>query len=213
MACLRNLLLKLSVLLGVILAPVSALSQPFPSEPAAPEFGATSAIAALHNVLIAISKNADELGFQGRVTQLDPVLKATFDVRLMMRVSMGRFWKDLSPEQQHTLVDAFTRMTIATYANRFDGYSGQRFETLEHQERSRGRVLVKTELVNEDENVSINYLLHRQGTQWTIMDIYLKGNYSELARWRSEYSSVMRTKGYDALIATLEDKIQHLAAD
>jgi phospholipid transport system substrate-binding protein len=44
------------------------------------------------------------------------------------------------------------------------------------------------------------------GDEWRIIDVYLKGTYSEVATKRSEYSSILRDKGVDALIRELDAK-------
>ena len=62
------------------------------------------------------------------------------------------------------------------------------------------------------EPVVLHYRLRRNGGRWHIIDVYLNGTVSELALRRSEYTTVMKREGFDALVAELEVKIASYAA-
>jgi phospholipid transport system substrate-binding protein len=174
---------------------------------------AVGAIEKLHEVIIEVMKNADTLGYDGRLARLDPVLQQTFDLPFMAEKSAGRYWKDFTDEQQKRWVDAFSRMTKANYAGRFDGYSGQSFETLGSEEAGFDTLLVRTKLAQpEDEDVEINYRLRPAGGTWKVVDIYLNGTVSELALRRAEYGAVLQRDGFDRLVKDLETKIAELRA-
>ena len=161
-------------------------------------------IRAFYDALLEVMKQADRLGIEGRYHKLAPVIGATFDLAAMTRIAVGPDWSALSPAQQEELVASFTRMTIATYANRFDGYSGERFEVEPTaEERSTGRV-VRTRLVpSSGEAVTLNYLMRGSGENWKIVDVYLTGTISELATRRAEFSSILKNGGAPALIESL----------
>ncbi|MGH6928995.1 MAG: ABC transporter substrate-binding protein [Dongiaceae bacterium] len=46
---------------------------------------------------------------------------------------------------------------------------------------------------------------------WRIVDVYLAGTISELARRRDEFGSIIRRQGLDGLIALLKKKNEELA--
>jgi phospholipid transport system substrate-binding protein len=46
-----------------------------------------------------------------------------------------------------------------------------------------------------------------------VIDVYLDGKYSELALKRSEYGSVIKNDGIQALIRRLDEKAAQLAAE
>ena len=97
-------------------------------------------------------------------------------------------------------------------AGRFDGYSGQSFETLSEEPARRDTVLVKTQLIDPtDKNVELNYRMRQVGEDWKIIDVYLNGTVSELALRRSEYSSLIERDGFDALLIALNERIETLA--
>jgi len=182
-----------------------------PGAAQSPPDAAASPIRTLTSGLLETMKQADSLGFEGRVDKLEPILERTFDFSFMTRLSVGSHWKRLSPDQQSTLVDHFARMSVATFAARFDGYNGQTFEVLDPTEGPRGSVLVPTRLTRTDgETVSIDYLTRQSDSDWQAVDIYLEGKYSELATKRSEYTSVLERKGFQALLDRIKSRINEM---
>jgi phospholipid transport system substrate-binding protein len=129
----------------------------------------------------------------------------------MTRIAVGPDWTSIPPEQQTALLDSFARMTIATYANRFDGYSGQSFEVdPEVLSRNNGRI-VRTRIVRpKEEPVALNYLMRGTGDAWKVVDIYLSGTISELATQRSEFGAIIKSGGPAALIESLHQQIDKL---
>lgn len=172
-------------------------------------------VARLTNTLLETMKEADRLGFSGRQEKLAPTLRQTFDFRFMARLSIGSYWRKLDAGERERFVELFSRMSVATFAARFDGYGGQSFKVLAPRDGPRGTRLVPTKLIHPEpdkEPVTISYLMREQDSAWKAVDVYLKGTYSELATKRSEYSSVIRREGYEALIGTLEARIAELRA-
>ena len=168
----------------------------------------------LNAVLLEVMQQADELGYSGRYDRLAPVLSEAFNFPLMARISVGRHWRKLEDSDRDRLVDAFGRMSIATFAARFDGYSGERFEVLGEKPAPRKAILVRNRLIkNDGEAVEINYLLKPAQGRWRVVDVFLDAIYSELAMKRSEYGSVIKNLGFDELIRSLDEKIAELAAE
>ncbi len=172
---------------------------------------AAGVIRAFYDALLTTMKQASQLGVRGRYARLDPVIRTTFDLGAMTRIAVGPEWNTIPPTQQKDLVDGFSRMTIATYANRFDGYSGERFEVdPAPEQRSTGRV-VRTRIVQSSgEPVRLDYLMRGSGNAWKVVDVYLTGTISELATRRSEFASILKSGGPAALIETLRHQTEQL---
>jgi len=192
-------------------APAFAEENAPASEPQATE--TVAVVERLHAVLIEVMKEAEPLGYQGRYDRLSSVVQELFDLPFMAEKSVGRHWKTASPEDQQILVRTFARYSIANYAGRFHGYSGQQFETLGEEPSIRGTRLVRTQLIDpNDENVKLDYRLRATDGAWKIVDVYLNGTVSELALRRSEYSSLIKREGLEALLAALDERIESLAS-
>jgi phospholipid transport system substrate-binding protein len=132
----------------------------------------------------------------------------------MTRIALGPTWRELDADQRAELTELFTDMSVATYAARFDGYGGERFEILGQAPGPRDAVLVQSRIVLPDaEPIQLNYLLRQFADGWRIIDVLLDARYSELARQRAEFAAVLRDGGVPDLVATLERKIAQLTAE
>jgi phospholipid transport system substrate-binding protein len=190
----RHLLLALPML-----APLPALAQSSPTE----------AIESFHATLLGLMREARQLGVRGRYARLEPVMARVFDLPAMTRIAVGPPWTGFSPADQAALTTAFTRWSIATYANRFDGYSGETFQTLGSQDLANG-TLVRTQLnrTGGEGPVLLSYLL--RGTPPRVVDIYLTGTISELASRRAEFTSLIREGGPSRVTRELEARTERL---
>jgi len=170
-------------------------------------------VQSLNDALLHAMKDAAQLGFQGRYDMLAPVLEQTFAFSEMARIAVGQHWSQLDPAQQAELVTQFKRMSITTFAARFDGYSGERFEVVGENDVPGGRVVVVNRIVKaSSEAVPLNYVFTKSGGEWRAVDVYLQGTISQLAIYRSEFVSVLNREGYDGLVRRLEEKIARLKA-
>ena len=199
MRCVRLLMI---VWIAVVLTgPARALAADTPA----------GVVETLHEALLAVMRDAAELSVEERYARLAPTLSATYDFQTMTRLAVGSAWTEASPEQRSALIQAFGRLSIATYAKRFSGYSGERFETVAEKSGPRGTTLVETRLVRPaDPPVPLTYVLQKQERGFRIIDVILEGAISELAVRRSEYSQVLRQGGVDGLTRLLDRKADEM---
>jgi phospholipid transport system substrate-binding protein len=163
--------------------------------------------------LLGILRAAETLGYEGRLERISPTVDETFDLPFMAEKVVGRYWKTLTPEQQARWAETFGAMTKANYAGRFDHDTGQGFEVLGEDPAASDTVMVRTRLLDpQGDDVELTYRLREVEGRWRIADIYLKGTVSELALRRSEYSSVLKRDGFDALVLSVNGMISDLAA-
>lgn len=184
--------------------------------PASPPKGAAEARATverLNALYLDVMKNAKRLGYEGRYQRLDASLARLFDFPAMARLSVGSRWKQLDPEQQRELSEVFGRLTAATYARRFVGWGGERFEITSVEPSMQGTLFVRTRIeLPEKPGHDLDYRLRETRDGWRILDVFFDGTVSELALRRSEYTAVLDRSGFDGLIATLQEQIADLAS-
>jgi phospholipid transport system substrate-binding protein len=170
-------------------------------------------VSSLSDALLDTMKRAKDLGIKGRYDKLAPVLAKTYDLPLMTRIAVGQNWDALTPEQQKAVVAAFSRMTTATYASRFDGFSGEQFVILQTVDQKSGDKIVKTQIIQSNgKPVALSYLVRNTGSDWRIIDVYLNGTISELANRRAEFGAVLKSGGADALVSSLNKQGDKLLA-
>jgi phospholipid transport system substrate-binding protein len=168
-------------------------------------------ISGFYDVLLSTMKDGPVLGFKGRSERLSPAIRSAFDLPLMTRLMVGPQWATLTTDQQRQLVAAFSDFSIAVYASRFDDYSGERFQVDGNPAQSTTGVIVHSKLVKSDgDPVQIDYLMRANEQGWQIIDVFLSGTVSELATRRSEFSSVLRRGGAEALVDLLQKKAAQL---
>jgi phospholipid transport system substrate-binding protein len=180
---------------------------------AALESGAVPVVDGLHKAYLEVLHEAEALGYSGRYAKLAPVIAASFDSEFMAQAAIGRAWKALDDKDRARWVESFRAFTTANYAARLDHDAGQRFEILGEEPAAAGTVAVRARVTDPGaEDVALTYRLRQTDGQWRVVDIYANGTVSEVALRRSEYSTVLKEKGLEGLIALVQGKIDDLAA-
>jgi phospholipid transport system substrate-binding protein len=163
-----------------------------------------------YDPLLTTMKDGRTLGQSGRYARLAPVIARLFDVPLMARLAVGSSWASLPPTQQQQVTEAFGHYISATYADRFDSYSGEQLQVTGEQPYGT-EVIVQTRIVKANgETVTLNYRMHDNAGSWQITDVYMDGTISQLATQRSEFHSILQREGVDGLIMALNRKVDLL---
>jgi phospholipid transport system substrate-binding protein len=166
----------------------------------------------LYDVLLGTMKNGRTLGQSGRFSQLLPVIRRTFDIPSMARLSVGSSWALLNEAQRRQVTESFGRYISAIYADRFDSYAGQKLQVTGEQPNASG-LMVRSQIIKANgEPINVDYMMRRNGDAWLISDIYLDGAISEVATRRSEFAAILKNEGIDGLIAALNRKADILTA-
>ncbi len=159
--------------------------------------------------LIAVMKDGKKLGYTGRYERLKDPVANSHELAKIARIVVGKEGEKLSEEQQQKLVDAFSQLSIASYAHNFKDYSGESFVFDSEEETTRGGVVVHSHLVvPDDKPVKFDYMLKEKGNSWRIINIIANG-VSDLALKRSEYTTILQREGFDALITKINEKIDN----
>ena len=186
-----------------LLALVGLLSTMALSGPARAAEDPGQQIDALHAVLVQAMKHGRTIA--ERIAIVDDRVFALFDFETIARVSVGREWTKMQAVDQTQLVDLLRRLSVATYADRFDKFEGQRFERQGVQTSRTGSV-VKTVIVRGNgERVSLHYYF-RAGK---IFNVVADG-VSDLALRRSDYGSILKREGLPALFKHVEQNVAEL---
>ena len=190
---------------AVALAALLGLAMgPYPGH-AAPASGGDT-VQGLYDALLSTMKNGRTLGQSGRFTQLEPVIRRTFDIPLMARLSVGLSWATLTEAQRQQVTESFGRYFSAIYADRFNSYAGQKLQVTGEQPNAAG-TMVRSQIVKANgDPVNVDYMMRRNGNSWLISDVYLDGAISEVATRRSEFGAILKNEGIDGLIAALNRK-------
>jgi phospholipid transport system substrate-binding protein len=183
-----------------------ALSGPVRATPAS----GSDTVKGLYDTLLSTMKNGHILGQSGRFVQLEPVIRRSFDIANMARLSVGSSWNALTDAQRRQMTESYGRYISAIYAERFDSYGGQQLQVIDEQPGGAG-VMVRSRIIKANgEPVQIDYSMRHSGETWLIADIYLDGAISEVATRRSEFAAILKSQGIDGLITALNRKADML---
>ena len=200
----KRTLIAALILLAANVVSASAATGPTPR----------AVVDSFHTALLHVMHSAESLGVAGRYRFLEPRIRDVFDLERMIRVATGAHWRRATPAQKADLVDAFTQLSISTYASRFDGYSGQTFEIDGERPGPRNAVLVDTRITRPGESaVPITYVLNQKSGTWRIVNVILDRSISELAVRRSEYARILESSGPSVLASELRAKAGKLLAE
>lgn len=191
---------------------LTAFFMPWSPAVMADETGAVRTVEGFHATLIEVMQNAKQLEFKGRYEKLAPVVNAAFDIDMISRVILNHDWQQLDPGQQAYFAEIFARLSTATYASRFDAYANQAFRTVSMEVLQEGRVMVKTEFLQDNKKpIRFDYILHQNGEDWLIISAIADG-VNDLALKRAEYATIIKRSGFDGLTKELENKIRELGS-
>jgi phospholipid transport system substrate-binding protein len=171
---------------------------------------AVQQVQTFYDTLLDCMKHAKELGIKGRYEKLKPVIERTFDLPGMTKLSVGLPWNAMTPQEQQGLVAALSRYTIASYASNFNGYDGEKFVVDPAATPRPSGKLVTTKLLAGSTVVPFNYSMREVGGSWKVLDIFLNGFVSQIAKQRSDFGSTVQSGGAAALqkkLDALSDKL------
>jgi phospholipid transport system substrate-binding protein len=201
-------------LLGLLLAAPLAAHAQVPAAPPPPTLPpAASPIAALNAGLLSIMHAGASTPFATRMKTLQPVVEQTFDLRLILRNSVGPRWTAFDAAQQTALLAAFTDFTVASWVANFDSFDGERFEILPDVRKIGSDQVVRTRIVpGSGSPTRLDYVMRDIDNGWKAVDILLNGSISRVAVQRSDFRAQLASGDPGPLIAMLRDKVTALAA-
>lgn len=160
----------------------------------------------LHQSLLEAMKMEGADQFESRVVLLEPVVTKSFNFTYISRLVTGREWKKLDAAKQQDFISTFKTLTIATYANRFDGYENESFSTTSVKTLKNNRYLVRTKLETSDEAVSLDYIVQEDNSRWKIVNVIANG-VSDLSLKRAEYATLITKSGFEKLMEEIRAQI------
>ena len=190
---------------GVLAAAIAGLiAVSSPPAQAASSDPAAAQVDTFDAALLSAMKAGKAAGVQGRSRILAPAVARAFDIPTMIKFAVGPGWSNIPAGQQQALTDAFQRLTIASYAHNFDGYSGERFEVDPNVVTRGPDKVVQSKIISAGSApVVISYRMRQNGGAWKIIDVFYNGSISQLTTRRADFSTTLAQGGATALIAHL----------
>jgi phospholipid transport system substrate-binding protein len=128
--------------------------------------GGSGTVQGRYDALLSTMKSGGTLGGSGRFAKLAPVIRTSFDVASMARLSVGPPWSGLSEAQRKEVTESYSRYISAIYADPFDSDNGQKLEVTGEQPAPFG-LLVKSRIIKSNGGPveASTYPRRRRGTK------------------------------------------------
>jgi phospholipid transport system substrate-binding protein len=161
--------------------------------------------------LLDVMKDGPKLGFAGRAEKMRPAVLDCYDMAAMVKTTLGSSAAKLSEDETKRLLDAYINFSVATYAAQFDDWEGERLDVGDSRPSTAGAVIVPSWIVPKTgEPTSIDYVMRQDQGRWRVVDVLYDGAVSQVAVRRSEFGSILRAKGINGLIETIEKQTAQL---
>ncbi|MFP6759588.1 MAG: ABC transporter substrate-binding protein [Alphaproteobacteria bacterium] len=139
-----------------------------------------------------------------RERALRDLLIENFDLPLITRLVVGRYWRKANDAQKEAFMMVFEQHIVQVYTSQLGVYSDQRFEMRNVNARTDKDTIVGTEIMRQsDPPLRLDWLVRETNGSYKIIDIAAEG-VSMMTTKRSEFSSVIAREGIDGLIDRLE---------
>jgi phospholipid transport system substrate-binding protein len=148
-----------------------------------------------------------------RVSELvDTTLMPHVNFERMTALSVGRTWRQATPEQRKQLMSEFRVLLLRTYANAFTAVRDQSIQMKPFRgEPGADEVIVRSEIIQpRGEPIQLDYRLEQAGDSWKIYDVNVLGVWL-VQTYRNQFAQEISAGGIDGLIKSLADKNKSFA--
>lgn len=131
------------------------------------------------------------------------------DMSRIARIVLGKHVRSTDPATFAEFTREFQVLLVRTYATSLMAYGGENIDVAETAKGKRkGTASVRMKIHRIDEApIDISFRTHNKSGPWLVYDIQIEG-ISLVSNYRSEFSSIVRNQGIQALIADLKRRNQ-----
>jgi len=139
-----------------------------------------------------------------RRRMLEEVIARRFDYAEMSKRALAAHWIPLTGTERTEFVDLFKSFLSDRYAEKIEGYSGERVLYL--SERTEGTYAeVRTKLRSSKVEIPMDYRLFLKEGKWYAYDIVVDG-VSLVRNYRSQFDTIIRANSYQELVRRLRER-------
>jgi phospholipid transport system substrate-binding protein len=205
---------NLNVFVRIILVSLAALGWS-PGGPAwAGQIDSTEAAATFIETLgqkvlpVQASKQADAT--EVHLAALHSLIRGSFDLDLISRLVLGKFWGRATEEQRAEFKDLFTQYLLNTYAGHLNSYRADTLVVISSKRAGERDYLVRTSVERDKELTAVVWRLRAGDGDYRIIDVLFHGISLNLTH-RNEFASVVRQEGLDGMLRVLRDRVSRQA--
>ena len=178
---------------------------------AAPVDNASKFVESLGNDAVAILSNK-KFSKEVKRKKIEQVFRDNVDIEWIGRFVLGRFWRQVTDDQKRRYFEEYEKFLVEHYATRFADYSSGSFTITGARDDGDNEYVISMQIKSGEAGsgpILVDYRVRakdREGKSgFVVFDIIVEG-VSMITTQRSEFNSVLSSKGMDYLIAQLANK-------
>ncbi len=195
----------------VLLLALLLLLPGVPPASAAAKDGAIQHIQVLGERAFAAVQRSD-MSLEDREAILADILSQGFELPLIARFVLGRYWRKATPEQRDSYVDLFGKFVIKSYSRHIGGFAGSSFDIVGAEPIGKSDFLVTTNLRRKSgPSFKAGWRVRLIDGKYKIIDVMIEG-ISMAVSQRQEFASVLKRDGVERLLQILAAKVGRMPA-
>lgn len=163
--------------------------------------------------VISLMKDANTLSELPKDQQQEALLKLVnrgFNIPLVARFVMGRYWRKATVLQRHEFLEVFEHAAVRTFSPLLgdvplDKFKINRVTFTLNDDTSRIEAMVYSTLIIDNDTIKIRWMLRNYGDGYQAIDITAEG-ISLVVTLRSEYTTYIKNHSIEGLIDKLRGK-------
>ena len=153
-----------------------------------------------------------DMSLEKREAILADILSRGFDLPLIARFVLGRYWRPATPEQRDSYVDLFGKFVIKSYSRHLGGFTGSSFDIVGAEPIGKSDFLVTTILRRKSgPSFKAGWRVRLIDNKHKIIDVMFEG-ISMVVTQRQEFASVLKRDGVERLLQILSAKVGRMPA-
>lgn len=152
-----------------------------------------------------VTANKDKVSEEETDNQLKKIIVPMFDFDEMSQRSLGAYWEKATPEERKEFVDLFSDLLARTYLKRIKRNAESSKIASMTDEISGEKAMVRSSVVTDGEEISLDYRLLHEGGEWKIYDVIIE-NVGLVSNYRNEFPGIIRKEGFSGLLTRLRNK-------
>jgi phospholipid transport system substrate-binding protein len=148
-----------------------------------------------------------ELAKEEQIEKIRYIINTVFNYTELSKRTLGRQWRNFSPEQQAEFKQLFGKLLESSYADRVLAYTSEKIEFGKEIELRKNKVEVESAIITADnKSIPVNYRMISKEGQWQVYDVIIEG-ISLVQNYRSQFREILAKKSPEDLLATLREKV------
>ena len=134
-----------------------------------------------------------------------------FNYRQMVMRSLAKNYRERSDKEREEFTALFKKLLENSYASKIENYQDETIKYVKEQVKGK-YALVNTEIIRKDGTINVDYKLINEDGKWTVYDFVIE-EVSLIRNYRSQFSKIIKTESYGALVSKLSKKIKELESN